>query len=396
MSYTLKKDFGQEVFVNEVFLNDFQVVKPRHCSSQEDLLEWIILCHQEAEKNSDQENKIDIALIKKLFLRYGVKSSQIAQRYTECEDIKSFDFKKNTIYKLDENHFNGSDIKARADFFSDRAFEVFNKFYDLDEKKNRPDHLIHVTCTGYISPSAAQKIVASSKWDKNTEITHAYHMGCYASLPAVRLAKNNVMSESHNNPDFTTDIVHNEMCGLHMNALAHTPEQMVVQTLFADGHIKYTASAKKMADNKNLKIIATLEKVIPDSVGDMSWIPSPWGMQMNLSREVPSKIKPELKKFLEDIFVKANIDTALSQEAVFAIHPGGPKIIDSVQEVLELREDQVRECRKILSERGNMSSATLPHVWEEILNNKYPSGTKVVSFAFGPGLTLFGALFEIC
>lgn len=83
-------------------------------------------------------------------------------------------------------------------------------------------------------------------------------------------------------------------------------------------------------------------------------------------------------------------------KSIFAIHPGGPKIIDSVQEVLELSNDQVVESKKVLFERGNMSSATLPHVWSEILNNNYPVGTKVISYAFGPGLTLFGSVFEVC
>jgi predicted naringenin-chalcone synthase len=83
-------------------------------------------------------------------------------------------------------------------------------------------------------------------------------------------------------------------------------------------------------------------------------------------------------------------------KSIFAIHPGGPKIIDSVQEVLELSDNQIKESRKILFERGNMSSATLPHVWSEILGNNYPIGTNVISFAFGPGLTLFGSVFTIC
>lgn len=382
--------------MQQVFLNNFNVIKPKNCSSQIELLEWITKCHQEAEKSSPHSDKLEEDLIQKLFQRYSVKATQVSQRYTESDDIKSIDFKNNRLYKIDESHTNGVSITERAQFFSERAYEVFNKFYKLDDVKIKPDHLIHVTCTGYISPSAAQKIVAEERWDKNTEITHAYHMGCYAALPAVRLAKNNVIAESLTNPNYTTDIVHNEMCGLHMNALAQTPEQMVVQTLFADGHIKYSASTKKVAAGMNLKVITTLEKLIPNSVNDMSWIPAPWGMQMNLSREVPAKLKPELKQFTDELFTKAGLGIELAQQSIFAIHPGGPKIIDSVQEVLELREDQIKECRKILFERGNMSSATLPHVWDEILNNQYPVGTKIISFAFGPGLTLFGAVFEVC
>lgn len=85
----------------------------------------------------------------------------------------------------------------------------------------------------------------------------------------------------------------------------------------------------------------------------------------------------------------------LLKNAIFAIHPGGPKIIASLQEYLELTDEQTLFSKKILFERGNMSSATLPHVWQEILKSNPKEKTKIVSFAFGPGLTIFGSIFEI-
>lgn len=381
-----------------VFLNQFQIEKPKNCVAQDQLLNWIIKCHQLAESKKPAPESMDLELLQKLFRRYSVNPSQISQRYFECDDILSSDFSTHKIYKINDQQKNGSDITDRAHFFSERAYSVFKQFYNVEMKMPRPDHLIHVSCTGYISPSAAQKIITEPNWAQTTEITHAYHMGCYAAMPAVRLAKSLVLAENleHSVKNFTTDIVHNEMCGLHMNPLAQTAEQMVVQTLFADGHAKYTATTTPAPVGKNLKIIAILEKVLPDSQQDMSWIPAPWGMQMNLSREVPEKIKSVLKKFSETLFVKAGLSTDTALKSIFAIHPGGPKIIDAVQQVLELSENQVAESKKILFERGNMSSATLPHVWNEILNNNYPVGTYIVSYAFGPGLTLFGSVFEVC
>jgi predicted naringenin-chalcone synthase len=89
-----------------------------------------------------------------------------------------------------------------------------------------------------------------------------------------------------------------------------------------------------------------------------------------------------------------SLEDALAK-GIFAIHPGGPKIIDVIQEALELSDDQVAASRKVLLERGNMSSATLPHVWHEILQNNPGKGAPVISFAFGPGLTVFGGAFEV-
>ena len=79
--------------------------------------------------------------------------------------------------------------------------------------------------------------------------------------------------------------------------------------------------------------------------------------------------------------------------AVFAVHPGGPRIVDAVQSALELSDAQVAASRDVLSRYGNMSSATLPHVWRDLLRSSaVEPGTVVASLAFGPGLTMAGAL----
>ena len=81
--------------------------------------------------------------------------------------------------------------------------------------------------------------------------------------------------------------------------------------------------------------------------------------------------------------------------ALFAVHPGGPRIIDRVQDLLKLTPMQVASSRAVLYENGNMSSATLLFIWKSILeNSEIPSGTWVVSLAFGPGLTICGGIFK--
>ena len=138
------------------------------------------------------------------------------------------------------------------------------------------------------------------------------------------------------------------------------------------------------------------EWILPDSAEDMSWVPAPWGMRMTLSREVPSKIAANLRGFVQRLAEDSGVSLSeLLKNSIFAVHPGGPKIIDSVRETLELSQLQIAASEKILRARGNMSSATLPHIWKELLDQNLPSGQKVVSLAFGPGLTMFGALFEV-
>ena len=86
----------------------------------------------------------------------------------------------------------------------------------------------------------------------------------------------------------------------------------------------------------------------------------------------------------------------LRAKAIFAVHPGGPKIIEQVAEQLHLGEAQVAHSRAVLLARGNMSSATLPHVWSDLLADRaVTDGQAVVTLAFGPGLTLAGGVFRV-
>jgi predicted naringenin-chalcone synthase len=315
--------------------------------------------------------------------RYFLDEDQIRSRWYECDDVDE-QWNSHEIYNISEEHPHGKNISERLDFFDRRARAIFSEIY---EKESSPDHLIHVTCTGYISPSPAQKYFSDK--DLRPEITHAYHMGCYASIPAVRIAEALVRGRN-----LEVDIVHTEMCSIHMDPELVGPEQMVVQSLFADGHIKYRLSPE--AHGKSFKLLGTREEIVPDSTGDMTWVPGPYGMKMTLSREVPWKIASHLMPFLTKLAESAGFELEdLYKKAIFAIHPGGPKIVTGIQELLGLSDEQVKLSRKVLFERGNMSSATLPHVWKEILDENPSKGTPVVAMAFGPGLTMIGAIFEV-
>jgi predicted naringenin-chalcone synthase len=122
----------------------------------------------------------------------------------------------------------------------------------------------------------------------------------------------------------------------------------------------------------------------------MSWNAGETGWQMTLSRDVPTKIRDALPGFVDELLAPHGLKLT---DCIAAIHPGGPRIIDEVASVLGLSEEQTQYSRKVLLERGNMSSATLPHIWEQIaLSQAAAPGQPILSLAFGPGLTLCGAL----
>ena len=92
---------------------------------------------------------------------------------------------------------------------------------------------------------------------------------------------------------------------------------------------------------------------------------------------------------------KSGIEREELKCAHYAIHPGGPKIVENIAEKLGLEPDQTRHTVAVLQNYGNMSSATLPHIWERILkDDTIKAGERIVSMAFGPGLTICGSVFE--
>jgi predicted naringenin-chalcone synthase len=117
---------------------------------------------------------------------------------------------------------------------------------------------------------------------------------------------------------------------------------------------------------------------------------------MTLAKDVPVRIGRALEEYLKRLSLLAKKDwAAILEQGFFAIHPGGPKILQQIQELFKLNDKQLYHSREVLREYGNMSSATLPHIWEKMLNDPVvPNGALVVSLAFGPGLTISGGLFE--
>lgn len=265
-----------------------------------------------------------------------------------------------------------SGTEDRLEIFNEAVLAATQSVYEARSVDFRT--WIHVTCTGYSAPSVVQRLISENGWGDRVEALHAYHMGCYAALPALRMARGNLPCE----------ILHTELCTLHFDHDAHEPEQLVVQSLFADGVIRYRVS--DTAPHAGFEVLAIKEVIAPNSLDQMSWNIAQRGFRMHLGREVPRYVQAAVAEVVREWRAPG---------VHFAIHPGGPRIIDGVAAGLELSEEQVFFSREVLRRHGNMSSATLPHVWAAMLEELAP-GTPVISLAFGPGLTVAASLMRRC
>ncbi len=374
----------------DFWISNFHSIRPNYESSQEATLAWAAAAHAFAKAKKEQKQLDDPAIIHfkdslhKILLKIGAGPGKIAKRGTHSKDFTHTEWDQMNLV------IPTATIGERHAYFGQEIEKIFTHFYP--PQSTLPSNLIHVTCTGYLSPSGAQKLVAERGLGGTTMVTHAYHMGCYASIPALRIAQGfTALSQT------ATDIVHTEMCSLHMNTESSDLEQLVVQTLFADGFIKYSLVSSLPAQPA-LKVTALHEFTLTGTSDAMTWSPEQWGLRMSLKREVPQQIGASIHQALALLAQKGRTSLDhLLQHSYFAIHPGGPKIIDHLQKILGLKEWQIAHSRCTLSQYGNMSSATLPHIWESILNDEEVSSRSlIVSVAFGPGLNIASGLLEKC
>lgn len=374
----------------------FRATRPRYELPQARLLDWLAAAHAEAQARLEGLPPASRGALaeraRKVLARCGCPPDKIAARGFMLPDCLTTRWAENDFYDLDERP-RGPGTEERMRRFDELASAYFESEY-ADEAE-APRDLIHVTCTGYVSPSAAQRLVAARGWGGLTRVTHAYHMGCYASIPALRLAAGCFATATPSAPVGAgrVDVVHTELCSLHLDPGAQSVEQLVVQSLFADGLIRYSIEPRDRGPG--LALLATHERILEGSARDMSWVVGDVGMRMTLSPAVPARVAGALRGFVAELFALAGRDLGGLRRAVAAVHPGGPKIVDGVREALELDEAQVRTSREVLRDHGNMSSATLPHVWARALDDPgVAPGALVVGLAFGPGLTVCGCLLE--
>ncbi len=293
----------------------------------------------------------------------------------------------------------GETLDERMNLFEEIACDVFERVY-RDADVAPPDDIVHVSCSGYVSPSPVQTFLSRRNW-LGVGVTHSYHMGCYGAFPAVRTALGLVGSSFVSLPTRKrrVDLVHTEFLSLHFDLLGDEADNFITSTLFADGFIKYTAyphSEFVKTGRSGLKVLAVEEHILPDSLPEMTLRPGPLQFDMSLSKRVPFMIRDSIADFVRSICTQVDLDFEREKDSmIFAIHPGGPAILNQIRGKLGIDESAVALSRKVLYEHGNMASATAPHIWQLIVDSpEIERGSKVLSMAFGPGLTVIGALFE--
>jgi len=251
-------------------------------------------------------------------------------------------------------------------------------------------HLITVSCTGMYAPGLDIELIDHLGLSTNTERTAINFMGCYAAFNALKVAKNIVKAH----PESQVLIVAVELCSLHFQKES-TDDTLLSNALFGDGAAAVLVNAPSSKGEKRLVFQNFHNDLALQGKNEMGWFIKDIGFEMKLSGEVPEIIKKGIKELTDRLLNK--IKLKVSDVDYFAIHPGGRKILEVIEQTLNIAKADNAPAHRVMSQFGNMSSPTVLFVLKDIMSKLTSSdhGKKVLSFAFGPGLTLESMLLEV-
>jgi predicted naringenin-chalcone synthase len=246
-------------------------------------------------------------------------------------------------------------------------------------------HLVTVSCTGFFAPGLDTTLVDLLGLKPTVERTHIGFMGCHGSLNGLRVAS----SFAGADPDARILVSSVELCTLHM-AYDWDPDLLVANSLFGDGAAAAVGVSKGVpAGNGAWKLASSGTCRLPDSEDAMSWRIGDHGFRMTLSATVPHVIETHLAGWLEEWLGENGLSRG--DVETWAVHPGGPRILTAVGSALDLAPEDHEVARGVLSEFGNMSSATVLFIIDRLRRRDAPR--PCVAMAFGPGLVVETALF---
>lgn len=237
-------------------------------------------------------------------------------------------------------------------------------------------HLVVASCTGFMAPGLDQRIAETLNLGGNLKRSLVGFMGCYAAVPALRIAADAVRAD----PSARVLVVALEMCTLHLQETSDL-ETVLSFLIFGDG----AAAALVTAEPQGLALDAFHATTIPDTQDFITWRIGDQGFDMYLSGKVPGAIATALRAEADrndgEGFLAGQ---RVEDVSLWAVHAGGRSVLDAVEQGLRLPEAALSTSRSVLNDVGNVSSATLGFVLERMLAGEQTGPG--IAMAFGPGM----------
>jgi alkylresorcinol/alkylpyrone synthase len=239
--------------------------------------------------------------------------------------------------------------------------------------------LFFTSVTGISSPSIDALLINRMGLSPNIRRLPIFGLGCVAGAAGIARAADYVRAY----PKQAAALVSVELCSLTIQREDLSVANLISSGLFADGSAAVIVTGDDLNAN-GPEIVATKSIFYPDTEEMMGWKVSEKGFRITLSPEVPVLIRENLGHDV-DAFL-AEQGHKRSDIGSWVLHTGGPKVLEATAAALELNDGQLDASWDCLKKVGNLSSASVLVVLEDVMRNRRPEpGTLGILAAMGPG-----------
>jgi alkylresorcinol/alkylpyrone synthase len=245
-----------------------------------------------------------------------------------------------------------------------------------------PRHLnafFFTSVTGISSPSIDAQLINRLGMCRNIRRLPIFGLGCVAGAAGISRAVDYVRAY----PGQVAVLLSVELCSLTMQREDVSIANLISSGLFGDGAAAVIVAGADCG-LRGPAVLSTRSVFYPDTEEMMGWDVSEKGFRIVLSREVPNLVRENLARDVDDFLAESGLTRA--GIGTWVLHTGGPKILEATAEALELKDGQLDASWQCLRRTGNLSSASVLVVLEEVMKNRRPEpGTLGLLAAMGPG-----------
>ena len=237
------------------------------------------------------------------------------------------------------------------------------------------DSIVVVSTTGVATPSLDALVVERMGLRRDINRLPIFGLGCAGGVTGLARAADLARAR----PGSKILFLAVELCALTFRKNDTSKSNIVATALFGDG----AAGAILSTDGEGPEVGAAGEHTWPHSLDVMGWDMAEDGLKARFSKSIPDLVAADFRPLL-DQFLARN-DIALSDIDAFACHPGGAKVLDALEDALELQRGGLEDSRSVLRDYGNMSAVTVLFVAERMRAREREQRTLLT--ALGPGFS---------
>jgi alkylresorcinol/alkylpyrone synthase len=240
-------------------------------------------------------------------------------------------------------------------------------------KADQLDGIVLVSTTGVATPSLDALLVERMQLRRDIQRLPIFGLGCAGGVIGLSRAAQLARAE----PGSKILYLAVELCALTFRKNDISKSNIVAAALFGDG----AAGAILSTDGDGPEVGAAGEYTWPDSLDVMGWDMAEDGLKARFATSIPGLVARDFRKLLGEFLARHDIPR--DEIDAFACHPGGAKVLDALEDAMDMQRGDLKDSRDVLKNFGTMSAVTVLFVAERMRL----MGQQTLLTALGPGFS---------